>query len=223
MMKISCLLFATFILHAVASSELLKRVKPTAPIPRPASFASDVNGLISDMAKANKYDNGFDRCHIIPWHFLRDMINKYNSKQINKSKMKTFINDLSQIHKSATYYVVLELATRNKLKNLVAKYLKEAHDALDDGKTKELASKLYNMPSNLYPGDPTNNRSIKNNIDAPKEDSGGRTTTASAVAQRLFRTYRGLGLTMLSNPDDPSMAKTSDKPPGDTTGDYVTI
>jgi len=223
-MKISSLLFAAFILHAVSSSEIVERAKPPAPIPRPSSFASDVNGLISDMAKANKYTR-FDRCHILPWQFLRDMITKYNSKTINKNQMKTFINDLSQIHTSATFYTVLKSGTRKTLKDLVAKYLKEALKALDNDNTKELASKLYNMPSNLYPGDPTNNRSIQNNIDPPKKDSnsGGRSTTASTVAHNLFTTYGTFGLTAFSKPGFPNMVKTSDKPPGDTTGDFITI
>ena len=222
-MKIIFLLFTALTLQAVASSEIVKRAKPPAPIPRPRSFASDVNKLLSDMADENKYMKKFDRCHILPWQFLRDMITKYNSNQINKNQMKTFINDLSQIHTGATYYVVLRSSTRKTLKSLTSKYCTEALKALDNGNTKELANKLYNMPSNLYPGDPTNNRSIQNNIDAPKEDSSGRSTTASAVAKMLFTTYRVHGLTMLSKPGDSTMAKTSDKPPGDTTGDYVTI
>ena len=219
MMKI-ILLFTALTLQAVASSEIVKRAKPPAPIPRPSSFASDVNKLLSDMADENKYNKKFDRCHILPWQFLRDMITKYSS---NTRRMQTFINDLSQIHTGATYYLVLKSATRKTLRSLTAKYRTEALKALTNGNTKELANKLYNMPSNLYPGDPTNNRSIQNNIDAPKEDSSGRSTTASAVAKMLFTTYRVEGLTMLSKPGDPTMAKTSDKPPGDTTGDYVTI
>ena len=226
MMKICCLLITAFILRAVASSEIVKRAKPPAPIPRPSSFASDVNKLLSDIAKENRYPNSkFDRCHVVPWQFLRDMIVKYNSKKITKTVMQNFVNDLGQIHKSATFYIVLKSATRKTLATLTTKYYTNAIKALNSGNTKELVKSLYNIPSNLYPGDPKNNRSIQDNFDAPKEESatGGRSTTASAVAQSLFRTYSAYGLTKLNKPGSTTMGKTSDKPPGDTTGDYVTI
>ena len=224
MMKICCLLITAFILRAVASSETVKRAKPPAPIPRPSSFASDVNRLLSDIAKENKYTT-FDRCHVVPWQFLRDMIVKFNSKKINKTVMQNFVNDLAQIHKSATFYIVLKSATRKTLATLTTKYHTNAIKALNSGNTKELVKNLYNMPSNLYPGDPRNNRSIQDNFDAPKEDSGtgGRSTMASTVAKSLFRTYSAYGLSKLNKPGSTTMAKTSDKPPGDTTGDYITI
>ena len=167
MMKISTLLFAAFILQAVASSEIVERGKPPAPIPRPSSFASDVNGVLSDMANANKYTR-FDRCHVIPWQFLRDMIVKYNSKKITKAVMQKFVDDLAQIHKSAAFYTVLKSTTRKTLSTLTTKYHTNAINALSSGNTKELVKNLYNMPSNLYPGDPGNNRSIQDNFDTQR-------------------------------------------------------
>ena len=226
MMKICCLLITAFILRAVASSEIAKRAKPPFKTTRPSCFASDVNGLLKGIAKENRYPNSkFDRCHVVPWQFLKDMIVKYQKKIISTTTMTKFINDLAQIHKSARFYKVLNSDTQTKLADLTTKYEKNAINALASRDMEELAKQLYNMPSNLYPGDPGNNRSIKDNFDAPKEDSGtgGRSTTASAVAKMLFATYGVKGLTKLDKPGDKTMAKTSDKPPGDTTGDYVTI
>ena len=227
MMKICCLLITAFILRAVASSEIVKRAKPPFKISRPSCFASDVNGLLTGIAKENRYPNSkFDRCHVVPWQYLRDMIVKYANNAISLTTMRNFVDDLAQIHKSATFYKVLKPGTKATLTALTDKYRKNAIKALTSGKFTELAKQLYNMPSNLYPGDPGNNRSIKDNFDAPKEDSatGGRSTTASAVAKMLFAKYgKTMGLTKLDKPGDQTMAKTSDKPPGDTTGDYVTV
>ena len=224
-MKIGIIFLLVLALHAASSSELSARARKPPTIPRPSSFSSKVVALLGQMAKANRYTR-YDKCHIIPWQFMRDMVVKYSNKQISKGVMKTFIKGIAQIHKDAAFYDALPRATKTTLATLTKMYETDAQNALTSGNMKLLITSLFNMPSNLYPGDPSNNRSIRNNIDAPKElaSSGfGRTTDATTVAKRLFAKYSRYGLTKFSKPGSFTMAKTSDKPPGDTTGDYVTI
>ena len=123
---------------------------------------------------------------------------------------------------------------------MTKKYLNKANSAFEKGGMLVLAKTLFNMPSNLYPGDHKNNEDIGDNtngtgatnIDPPKEGieihkkSKGkdrivieRIKSAGQVAQGLFKKYQPYGLTKKG----PDMAKTSDKPDGDGTGDYVSI
>ena len=220
-MKIAWIFLTAFALQAAAASENFKLVNT---IPRP-SFTSKVTDLLKHMGTANKYVV-FDKCHILPWQFLSHMVENYSNNRIRKDVMETFINDLAQIHTDAAYYNVLSPETQHTLVSLTMEFTAYAQTALNGGNMQELAKSLFNMPSNLYPGDQGNNRSIQNNIDAPKQlaSSGmGRSTDATTVAKKLFAKYAPYGLTKLSKPCSSTMAKTADKPPGDSTGDCVTI
>ena len=221
-MKIGSIFLIAFALQAAYISENFKRVNA---ISRPSSFSSKVTELLKQMGTANKYVR-FDKCHILPWQFLNDMVENYSNGKIAKGVMKTFISDLAQIHTDAAFYSALLPATQNTLTSLTTTFETDAQTALNGGNMQKLAKSLFNMPSNLYPGDQGNNRSIQNNIDAPKQlaSSGmGRSTDATTVAKKLFAKYAPYGLTKLSKSGSSTMAKTSDKPPGDSTGDYVTI
>ena len=223
-MKISLILLFAFVLHTVSSSTIPKRGKPAAGRSRPANFDKAVNSLLAQMATVNGYTK-FHRCHILPWQFLKSMVDMYTQKKVTKSVMTSFINDLAKIHKGAAYYSALTAAMKSTLASLTSKYKADAIQAVNSMDTRKLEKSVYNMPSNLYPGDPRNNMSIQDNIDAPKEatSSGGRSTDATTTAKNLFSKYKSYGLTKLNKPGDATMAKSSDKPPRDTTGDYVKL
>ena len=206
-----------------------------------------------EMARANGYRK-FDKCHIVDWDFIAHMILRYKRGtktrrqmtqfrkhwtltrkrmvqfkirgKLARMQMTQFINDLAKFHRSASFFDALKSATARKLATLTAKYKAEAKKALATGDTRKLARSLFNMPSNLYPGDPRNNRSIKNRLDPPKAESttGGRSDEATQIAKNLYAKYKRIGLTIYPDPSSPlTRAKSSDKPPGDTSGDYVTI
>ena len=82
------------------------------------------------------------------------------------------------------------------------------------------------MPSNLYPGESSRNRSIQNNLDPPKKASatGDRTNEATTRAQLLYKKYKDAGLTVVNEPGgDGTKIKSADKPPNDGSDDYITI
>ena len=213
-MKLAIFLLLLFTLHTALST------KPT----RPSYFASEVKSLLADMARANGYTR-FDKCHIVYWDFMADMIDQYDSGTRTKAYMTTFINDLAKIHTDATFYKALPANTNADLKTLAAKYQGNAIAALRSGDMKELAKALFNIPSNLYPGDSSNNRGIKNRFDPPKKGSNTvRTDDGTTTAKALYAKYHPYGLDAYTDKSSPlTRAKSSDIPPGDTSGNYVTI
>ena len=218
-MKITLIFLFFFALHIVHS--LKAPPKPQ----RPRSFSTEVRVLLAKMAKENGYMK-FDKCHIVDWDFMAKMILRYKSGTLTKTEMTKFINNLAKIHKSASFYDALKGTTRKELVTLTNKYHADAKRALATRNTLKLARSLFNMPSNLYPGDQSNNRSIKNRLDPPKADSGtgGRSDEATQHAKHLYAKYKADGLNIYPDPSSPTTrAKSSDTPPGDTSGDYVTI
>ena len=220
-MKIISILLFTIILHEVYSV----KIPPPPKVPRPSAFAAEVNTLLRKMATENGYGTKFDRCHIVPWKFMGDRILDHKNGKMSNTKMNNFIKDLAKIHKSASFYQELQKSTKAELETLTTKYKNDALAAVKTGDTNKLAKSLFNMASNLYPGDRSNNRSIQNNLDPPKEESttGGRSTEATPIAKLLYRKYQPDGLTAMHDPSTPANVKSSDKPPGDTSGDYAKI
>ena len=228
-MKIYAIFLIGFIIHAVLSA---KGKRPTPKYPkrqlgttsRPRGFKSEVTQLLSEMATDNNYIV-YDKCHIVPWKFMKDMVVSHWAHGQTKAEMRAFIKKLGIIHKSAAYYKALKDDTQKELSKLALTYTTRALSALREEDSYELLKCLFNMPSNLYPGNPSNNRSIKDNLDPPKEASKlnmRRTRQASEQAKKLFKAYEVHGLTTKPAPYG-TRIKSADKPPGDTTGDYVTI
>ena len=213
-MKLATFLLFLFTLHTALST------RPS----RPSNFASEVRDLLADMAAANGYGR-FDKCHIVHWDFMADMIEQYDSGTRTTAYMTTFINDLAKIHTDASFYKALTGNTNAELKTLATKYQGKATAALGSGDMKELAKALFNIPSNLYPGDFSNNRSIKNRLDPPKKGSKTvRTDDGTKTAKALYAKYHPHGLNIYPDPSSPlTRAKSSDIPPGDTSGDFVTV
>jgi len=213
-MRLAIFLLLSFTLHAVLST------KPK----RPSNFATDVKDLLADMASANWYGK-FDKCHIVHWDFMAKMINEYDSGTRTKQDMIIFINDLAKIHTDASFYKTLTACTKTELKTLTTTYHSKATAALGSNDMTELAKALFNIPSNLYPGNLSNNRSIKNRLDPPKAVSKTvRSDDATQTAKALYKKYHGYGLNIYPDPASPlTRAKSSDIPPGDASGDYVTI
>ena len=221
-MKIISIFLLAIILYEVYSVKSPPR--PPA-IARPSGFTTEVGKLLKEMATANGYTK-FDRCHIVPWKFMGSMILDHKNGKISNAKMNKFINDLARIHKSASFYDALPKSTKTELLTLTTKYRDEALALVKSGSTTDLAKRLFNIPSNLYPGDRSNNRSIQNNLDPPKEESasGGSSKRATAIAKLLFKKYEPSGLTAMFDPSAPGVrVKSSDKPPSDKSGDYVKI
>ena len=220
-------------LHAASSSPPIKPEPiDAASIKRP-DFKKDVEDILDDMGKYNKYefnpkDKGgrkrpFDKCHIIPFGFMKKMIDEYSHDNFKSDIMEEFILDLAKMHTTAAFFSALPDTTQKEIGRLAKKYYDNAKSAFEVGDLLMLAKTLFNMPSNLYPGDHDNNNDIGNNIDPPKEGIGKtRTKEASKVAKELFNKYKPYGLTEKSD-GKLNMAKTSDKPIGDDTGDYVSI
>lgn len=232
-MKITILVLITLIIHAALSVKQMKKVKPKksvypttklAPLRRPASFFVDVRGLMKSIAASNGYKS-FDKCHIVPWKFIQEMVAKHWAKRISQSQMELFINALSSIHYDAAYYKSARADDKKKLSALVKDYQKRALDALKKGDSRELLKLLFNMPSNLCPGDSSLNRSIQNNFDPPRKQTifGRRSADATAKAKVLFQKYSRLGLTAIQHPITPTSIKSSDKPPMYTYSDFVKI
>ena len=218
-MKITFVFLLFFTLHAVHSLKAPPKAK------RPSSFPRNVIVLLKKMSIENGYVN-FDKCHIVNWDFIAKMVQKYKSGTLTKTEMTKFINNLAKIHKSASFYDALKATTRRELVTLTNKYHADAKHALATGKMWMLERSLFSIPSNLYPGDQSNNRSIKNRLDPPKAESttGGRSDEATQHAKHLYAKYKADGLNIYPDPSSPTTrAKSSDTPPGDTSGDYVTI
>ena len=214
-MRFAIFLLLTFTLQAVLST------KPK----RPSNFATEVKDLLADMATANWYGK-FDKCHIVHWDFMADMIDEYDSGTQTKADMTTFINDLAIIHTDASFYKTLTACTKTELKTLTTTYHSKATAALGSDDMTELAKALFNIPSNLYPGNLSNNRSIKNRLDPPKKEAttGGRSDDGTQAAKDLYKDYKGDGLIIYPDPASPATrAKSSDIPPGDASGDYVKV
>ena len=232
-MRIYTIILLCIIVHVVLSAKgkQVKKPKPRypkkqlGPTTRPRAFTGEVTRLISSMANENGY-RIYDKCHILPWKFIRDMVVSHWTRGITRNQMRAFIKDLGSIHTSATYYKVLRPATKARLYILSKAYTVKALAALEKENSSLLLKYLFNMPSNLYPGNSANNRSIKDNLDPPKEGNKRvqrlRTKVASKQAKKLYKSYKRYGLTTKPEPNG-NRIKTSDKPPGDRTGDYVTI
>ena len=170
------------------------------------------------MATANGYGGEFQGCHIVPWNFIAKMYD-----QLSKSKMNEFIDDLAMIHTDASFYDALDQTTKDELDELTNTYQLKAKEHLDEGNTVELRKDLYNIPSNLYPGDSSNNQSIQGNLDPPRKGTeSARSDDATDQAKALYVKYNVKGLGIRSDSSSPPRAKSSDKPPG-ATKDYVTI
>jgi len=218
-MKITLIFLLFFTLHVIQSAKA-----PPKP-QRPRSFSTEVRLLMANMAKENGYGK-FDKCHIVDWDFMAKMIQRYKSGTLTKTKMTKFISDLAKIHKSASFYDALKGTTKKTLTTLTKKYEADAKNALATGNNAKLARSLFNIPSNLYPGKQSNNRSIKNRLDPPKVESlaGGRSDEATQHAKNMYAKYKRDGLNIYPDPASPATrAKSSDRPPRDTSGDYVTI
>ena len=78
------------------------------------------------------------------------MIEDLANGNLPQSKMRSFINDLARIHKSATYYHRLSKAIKKTLVDLTDDCKVRALAAVKTVNTIELKKALYNMPSNLY-------------------------------------------------------------------------
>jgi len=213
-MRLAIFLLLSFTLHAVLST------KPK----RPSGFDKEVKDLLADMATANGYGR-FDKCHIVHWDFMADMIDDYDTGKRTNAEMSTFIDDLAKIHTDASFYQTLTPSTKTDLKTLTTTYHTKATAALVSNDMADLAKALFNIPSNLYPGNLSNNRSIKNRLDPPKAGSKTvRTSDATKTAKALYKDYQKWGLNIYPDPASPATrAKSSDIPPGDTSGDYVKV
>jgi len=223
-MKSIVIFLFLFCIHAAFSGKPKAKPPPAKPS-RPKTFTKEVTDLMSTFAKSNGYKK-FDKCHIVHWDFMATITQSYLSGTVTKKQMTTFINDLAKIHTDASYYDELTGAMKTKLKTMTAKYKKDALNALASGDIGDLTKFLYNMPSNLYPGNLSNNRSIKNRLDPPKKEAatGGRSDDGTKISKYWYKTYKKLGLNIYPDPSSPTTrAKSSDKPPGDTSGDYVTV
>ena len=226
-MKISIIFLLSIALHGVFTVNAVKspKTKKLPGVTRPG-FDKDVNNLIKDMANVNGYTAKFDRCHVVPWKFIATMVDEFTNGNLPKGRMNTFIKDLARIHKSASFYYALSKTTKKTLENLTNNYKTNALAAVKAKDPKKLARMLFNIPSNLYPGDRRNNRSIQDNLDPPKEElgSGGRSNEAVQGAKTFLAKYAKYGLTAKDDPSAPGVkVKSSDIPPGDTSGDYVKI
>ena len=153
------------------------------------------------------------------------MVVIYKEKKVTKSLTTSFISDLAKFHKGTAYYSALTAAMNSTLASLTRKYQADAMQAVNSRDTVKLEKLMYNIPSNLYQGDPTKNISIQNNIDTSKvkRSSGGRSTDAKTTAVNLFSKYKSYGLIKFNKQGDTAMAKSSDKPPHNTTGDYIKL
>ena len=212
-MRLAIFLLLLFTLHTALSA------KPK----RPTNFTKRVKDLLKQMAVENEYKK-FDKCHIVPWDFMADMIDQYERRKRTKKEMTTFIDHLAMIHKDASFYKKLDAGTREKLENLRKDSQDIAKKALGSGNMKMLAQALFNIPSNLYPGYLSNNRGIRNRFDPPKKELNTvRTDDATNIAKALYAKYHPYGLTMYPDPKNPNRAKSSDTPPNDNSGAYVTI
>ena len=234
-MKISIIILLGFIIQVGFSAKGRPVRKPRVPsypktklgsTVRPRAFYSEIRALLSDMAKENGYTK-YDKCHIIPWQFIKDMVVKHWQHRITKKTLQNFILNLADSHSTAAFYKALSDDTQKTLTKRANEYKKCALDALDRGDSTDLLKWLFNMPSNLYPGDPSNNRSIKDNLDPPKDANKrnrARTGKASRKAEAMYKLYTPFGLTTKDEVNGNGIRiKTADKPPGDHTGDFITI
>ena len=182
------------------------------------------------------YPRTFHKCHIIPFGFIQRMFSE-NGK--DRKMMEEFIKDLAKIHTTAAFYKALHPTVQKKLEGLTVQYETAAITAYENRDEKKLGIALFNMPSNLYPGDPDNNVSIGNNLDPPKEaaqhegkpprkkgpgqDIKRRTERADYLATELFQKYHINGLEIKTDGSNHNRAKTSDKTKKEPNGDFVYI
>ena len=228
-MKIGIIFLLAVITHAVFSVKRPAKAKPIYPktklvnIKRP-NFYSPITELLNDMAEDNGY-KAFDKCHVLSWKFMQEVVAKHWSKKVDKKYMQQFILQLATKHTDAAFYKALSPTTKKDLLTLTKDFKERALDALDAEDSKQLQKYLFNMPSNLYPGDSTRNRMIQENLDPPKKASptGARTNEASLRAKLLYKKYRGRGLTVKPDPTNVAMVLSSDKPPKDKSKDYIKI
>ena len=189
------------------------------------SFKNKIRTLFDAVAVANKYQispRNFDLCHIVPAKFINKMVDQYSNKQISTIKMNKFINDLAKVEKKAAFYYLSPLPTKLDLETLTQENKEEAIDFMNKGNIEGLKEALYNMPSNLFPGSSSINRSIQDNIDPPKVmGPDGRLNEATSNAKELYENYKEDGLTKVNKEGDTTMAKSSDSPPGDDSDLYV--
>ena len=190
---------------------------------RPYDFDPNVKMLLEKMAHANGYRlNIYDSCHIVPWKFIKDMVNI-------KSNLKDFINDLAVIHDDAAFFKKLGETEKRDIRKYTKEYQKEAI-RYDIHRDKEnLKTMLFNFPSNLYPGNGRINKKIAEKFDPPRKgkeiDSLNneikRVGEASRHAKDLYKKYKALGLQIVA--DRSGKALSSDKPPGDDSYEYIEI
>lgn len=195
-------------------NELGNEIKKGKVSPRP-SFTNEVTGLLKDMAQDNGYTS-FDKCHVIPWQFIQNQVQ--NNFQNNKPYLQELIDDLSEKHSDATFYKKHKGSTRTTLNSLINRYKTKANQALQNDEA-GLLKALFNMPSNLFPGDSSINKSVQGNFDAPRKGTASsRGDQATKQAKELWVKYQGDGLTVridLNNRPKGTWAKSSDNPPTD--------
>ena len=198
-------------LHVHAAADDLERPK----------FYDRVHKLLGNVGEENNYVKGtFDRCHIVPWAFIKDKINQ------NKN-LDDFIDDLAKIHDDAAYYKNVKTENQEKIKKFTEEYKDAAKEAIKNknmkaADKKNLAKILFNFPSNLYPGNRAIDNEIDNNLDPPKKVKGNkeRSNEATDHAKELYKKYKNCGLNIKENS---GKALSSDKPPGDASDKYITI
>ena len=221
--------FTTFILLCiiVCISPVTSKLVKKRALARPR-FEKDVDNLLKKMAAQNGYKSKFDRCHIVPWGFLSDFVDK--NFRVNNNKINDLIDDIGSQHSDAAYIGNLDSTTRSGLKNLCDSYVKKAKRALGSSNSKLVKKWLFSMPCNLYPGDSSINRSIQSNLDPPKKGRTGnkktRTSEATDEAKNLYTKYNSDGLNaVISQSKKPqTWVKSSDKPPKETmTGLYIRL
>lgn len=203
----------------------------TRKFPRPTFFGK-VNSLLDDMAEDNGYSwrekRNYHKCHIVPWNFMEQMIRQFNSKKLSSTTGVTlnvtlnFIEDLTTIHVDATFYKNLGGDTSKKLKDRVKDereialalldqffYLKTNKDIREQ--KYKLLKRLFNMPSNLFPGNAPSNMGIKDRFDPPRKDrKGSRSNAATTKAKDIFKKYQSNGLIGYNDKTYPAKIKSSD-------------
>ena len=224
--------FLAFILVADFFFNLELSVESTTTHFRRPRFSAKINGLLDSMAKDNAYSwtkkRNYHKCHIVPWNFMEQMISKFNTKNLSSTTGITFnvtlnfIEDLSKIHVDATFYKNLGITTSKKLRDTVKEKRLIALDLLDyfllkrtTKETKErkylLLQTLFNMPSNLFPGNAPSNMGIKDRFDPPRKDTkGSRSMDATKTAKDIFKKYENDGLVGFKDTSDPNKIKSSD-------------
>ena len=186
-------------------------------LPQP-SFEGKTRKILGKMASENEYSlGGYTICHIVPWQFIEDMI----KDMINDSEnFDTFIDDLATIHTDAAFYKKLSDKSKTDIDSITEEYKTAAKKAARDKDMNMLANTLFNIPSNLFPGDNAITGKIgERQMNPPKKGVGAhRINQATDHAKQLYKSYHDSGLEIHS--DRLGRALSSDRPPKN---DYITI